>query len=133
MDSFFGTWLRYGHSKLANILYASEFARRYPSITSVSIHPGVVKTPLVHSQRWYNRWLIYVSQWVIGVKVLEPDQGAWNQVWAAAAAKKHELKNGTFYTPVGVNGWDSVLDRTARDPKLAAKLWAWTEDVLNKH
>lgn len=133
MDLFFGSWIRYGQSKLANILYASELARRYPSITSVSIHPGVVKTPLVYSQGWLNRWFIYVSQWIIGVKLLEPDQGAWNQVWAAAAAKKHELNNGEFYTPVGVNGWKSVLDSTARDPKLAAKLWTWTEGVLDKY
>lgn len=133
MNSLFGSWIRYGQSKLANILYASELARRYPSITSVSIHPGVVKTSLVYSQGWYTRWFIYVSQWVIGVQLLEPEQGAWNQVWAAAAAQKHELKNGGFYTPVGVDSWNSVLDRTARDPKLAAKLWTWTEEVLDKH
>ncbi|KAH7138848.1 hypothetical protein B0J11DRAFT_423914, partial [Dendryphion nanum] len=130
---FMGSWIRYGQSKLANILYASELARLHPSITSISVHPGVVKTPLVSSQKWYNRWFIYVSQFLIGVKLLEPEQGAWNTVWAASAAKKEDLRNGGFYTPVGVDGWKSVLDKTARNEELAAKLWVWTEGILKKH
>ncbi|MCJ1235694.1 hypothetical protein MMC14_003665 [Varicellaria rhodocarpa] len=42
-DRFFaGRWVRYGQSKLANVIYANELARRYPDITSMSIHPGVI-------------------------------------------------------------------------------------------
>ncbi|KAK9351817.1 hypothetical protein V1523DRAFT_441596 [Lipomyces doorenjongii] len=36
-----GQWLRYGQCKLANILYACELARRYPNITTVSVHPSL--------------------------------------------------------------------------------------------
>lgn len=39
--------MTYRQSKLANIVYAAELARRYPAITSVSIHPGVIDTGLV--------------------------------------------------------------------------------------
>jgi len=31
---FIGHWFRYSQSKLANIVYASELARRYPEITT---------------------------------------------------------------------------------------------------
>ncbi|KAI4636976.1 hypothetical protein J4E93_010766 [Alternaria ventricosa] len=41
-----GAWIRYGQSKLANILFATELARRHPELTSVAIHPGLVKTPM---------------------------------------------------------------------------------------
>ncbi|MFC4037442.1 SDR family NAD(P)-dependent oxidoreductase [Dactylosporangium siamense] len=34
----------YGAAKSANILFAAEAARRWPDITSVSFHPGVVRT-----------------------------------------------------------------------------------------
>jgi daunorubicin C-13 ketoreductase len=34
----------YGRSKSANILFAAEAARRWPEITSISFHPGVVRT-----------------------------------------------------------------------------------------
>jgi retinol dehydrogenase-12 len=37
---------RYTRSKLANILYARQFALRYPSIVSVAMHPGEVATRL---------------------------------------------------------------------------------------
>ncbi|KAF9878438.1 putative alcohol dehydrogenase [Colletotrichum karsti] len=36
----------YGQSKLANILYAREMARRFPQWTTVSAHPGTVRTDL---------------------------------------------------------------------------------------
>jgi retinol dehydrogenase-12 len=42
----FSTRERYGQSKLANILYSIELARRYPAIRCVSVHPGSVKTGL---------------------------------------------------------------------------------------
>jgi NAD(P)-dependent dehydrogenase (short-subunit alcohol dehydrogenase family) len=128
---FMGGWLRYGHSKLANILYSSELARRYPQITSISIHPGVVMTDLYYTQAWYNRWFIDFGCWVQGVKYMEPHQGSWNQVWCAAAAKKEELVNGKFYYPVGVEKFD-MLDKTAKSEKLGKELWDWTEGVLAK-
>ena len=44
--SFAGRWVRYGQSKLANVVYASEFSRRYPNSTTVSVYPGVIFTNL---------------------------------------------------------------------------------------
>ena len=43
----YSTWARYGQSKLANIYYTRELARRHPSIKSVAIHPGTVGTNLI--------------------------------------------------------------------------------------
>ncbi|KAL8714592.1 MAG: hypothetical protein Q9220_001540 [cf. Caloplaca sp. 1 TL-2023] len=40
------TFFRYGQSKAANILFAAELSRRYPAITSVSCHPGIIDTEL---------------------------------------------------------------------------------------
>lgn len=44
-----GGWRRYGQSKIANIVYAAELARRHgqDGIYAVSVHPGVVNTTLV--------------------------------------------------------------------------------------
>ncbi|KAF4228257.1 hypothetical protein CNMCM6457_006921 [Aspergillus fumigatiaffinis] len=119
-----GPWIRYGQSKLANILYARELARRYPAITCVSIHPGVVSTGIVENQTRGNRAFIYVT--TIG-KMVKPAEGAYNQLWAATA-RKEELVNGVFYEPVGVPG---KLYRAAADDALAGRLWEWTEGVLS--
>lgn len=60
--------------------------------------------------------------------MLTPEQGCLNQIWAATA-KRSEVVNGAFYTPVGVLRND-MLDNDAKDPEIAKKLWDWTNDVL---
>ncbi|KAL2882652.1 hypothetical protein SGCOL_001856 [Colletotrichum sp. CLE4] len=126
-----GQWIRYGQSKLANILYTRSLARRHPTITTLAIHPGVVNTGLVTNQSRLNRLLVYLPQKIMGSTVLTPEQGCWNQVWAAAAAKKADLVNGGFYMPVGHLA-DDMLDGLATDDQLAGRLWRWTEDVLKR-
>ncbi|KAK7439683.1 hypothetical protein CaCOL14_010400 [Colletotrichum acutatum] len=126
-----GQWIRYGQSKLANILFTRELALRHPSITTLAVHPGVVDTGLVTNQGRLNRLLVYLPQKIMGSSVLTPEQGCWNQVWAAAAAKKTDLVNGGFYMPVGHLA-DDKLDKVATDGELAGRLWRWTEDVLDR-
>uniref|UniRef100_A0A8H7NQC1 Oxidoreductase n=1 Tax=Bionectria ochroleuca TaxID=29856 RepID=A0A8H7NQC1_BIOOC len=48
-SGFVESMTRYGQSKLANLVYAAELARRYPQILSVSVHPGFVATNLIHN------------------------------------------------------------------------------------
>ncbi|CAK7200946.1 hypothetical protein SEUCBS139899_003646 [Sporothrix eucalyptigena] len=132
MDSTFGSWIRYGQSKLANVVYARELARRYPSITSVSVHPGVVETGLVTNLGYMRKKFVYVANTIMGADpIVAPEQGCYNQVWAAAAAKKSELVNGALYYPVGKLS-NSDLDKVAQDPELAIKLWDYTNDELAK-
>ncbi|OHW99130.1 short-chain dehydrogenase reductase [Colletotrichum incanum] len=126
---FLGQWTRYGQSKLANILFTRELARLHPSITAVAVHPGVVSTGLVTNQGLLNRLLVNTTNKVMGAPIVTPERGCWNQVWAAAAAKKGDLVSGGFYMPVG-NLADGKLDKFATDEELAGELWRWTEDVL---
>ena len=126
-----GPWQRYGQSKLANILFAAELARRYPQITSVVIHPGVVKTPMVTEMRGFVRWFNNTACWLAGIEMMEPHQGARNQLWCAAGARKEELRNGGFYRPVGVDSTGDLKGEGA-NVELAVKLWEWTDRVLEK-
>lgn len=120
-----GPWRRYGQSKLANMLYARELSRRYPGITSVSVHPGVVATELVGKSKFMDRALIHVTNFG---NLLKPEEGAFNQVWAATTPRE-KLENGMYYEPVGKLAWKR-LDKTAKDEGLAKKLWEWTEEEL---
>ncbi|KAF1837795.1 NAD(P)-binding protein [Decorospora gaudefroyi] len=115
-----GSWIRYGQSKFANILFASELARRYPALTSVVIHPGLNKT------------FVSVTSRMSGTKWLQAHEGILNQLWCAAGAKKGELRNGGFYMPVGVNCTDQ-LTIEAKDGVLAERLWEWAGKVLSKY
>ncbi|KAL2822610.1 retinol dehydrogenase 11 [Aspergillus granulosus] len=122
--SAFGGWIRYGQSKLANLLYAAELAHRYPGLTSVSLTPGVVNTGLVGNLGCFNRAFVWVTN--LG-NLMGPEEGAWNQLWAATT-KKENLVNGAFYEPVGV--LSTKLDKAAKDEALAKRLWEWTEEAL---
>jgi len=121
-------WFRYGQSKLANLLYAREIAKRHPNIVSVAIHPGVAFTGLVTGLGTFNRWFVWATTLTSRMPV---EQCAWNQQWAAFAPKgsgDREVVSGCYYEPVGVKG---ELTKPAADDALAEKLWEWTQRELS--
>ncbi|KAI4954018.1 hypothetical protein J4E91_001727 [Alternaria rosae] len=126
-----GAWIRYGQSKLANILFAAELARRHPELTSVAIHPGLVKTPMNTEMASWSKTFVNVTSRMSGEKWLEPHEGVLNQLWCAAGAEKGVLRDGGYYTPGGVDSTEK-LTAEARDEDLAGRLWKWTEKVLLK-
>ncbi|KAK0621705.1 hypothetical protein B0T17DRAFT_461601, partial [Bombardia bombarda] len=121
-----GRWFRYGNSKLANLLYARELARRHPKVLSLSIHPGVVGTGLVNDLRLFDRMFVKASQ--LG-RILTPEQGAFNNLWSVSAPRA-SIAPGAFYEPVG--RLSTTETAQSRDPELASKLWDWTEKELEK-
>lgn len=127
-----GPWVRYGQSKLANMLFTFEFARRYPEITCVCIHPGLVKTTMTTTGMSRSKQVFLgLSARLTGDKWIQPEEGVLNQLWTAVGAKKGELKNGAYYKPGGIEA-TKELSAEAKDKTLAGRLWEWTEKVLQK-
>ena len=119
-----GPWGRYGQSKLANALFTAELTRRYPKITSVTIHPGVVDTNLNRGPAASYpllKPLLAITPWIS----TSLGQGTLNQLWAATNEK--DVVKGEFYNPVAKPGGAS---KQARDQKLAQRLWEWTEGEM---
>lgn len=76
-------WRAYGQSKLANILFTYELARRLPgSVTVNALHPGIVASEL-------GRYLFpNVPDWMLGVArvfALSPSEGAKTSVYLASS------------------------------------------------
>jgi NAD(P)-dependent dehydrogenase (short-subunit alcohol dehydrogenase family) len=127
-----GTWTRYGASKAANILFAAELARRHPSLTSVSVHPGVIKSDLWKPTN-ENNALIRFGLLLVGPFLFQTVQtGAHNQLWAAAGAKKDELEIGGYYTPVGKLDRGNPGNKHAKNVEAGRALWEWTEAEIEK-
>ncbi|KAF2716768.1 oxidoreductase [Polychaeton citri CBS 116435] len=125
----YGTYRRYGQSKLANILHVRELARRYPSITAVSVHPGVIITDLYGAANQSNfivRWGTWASKSVLG----GVPWGAKNQMWAAVGPK-HEVRSSYYWKPIGIPSAGTRWH--AQKPELAEKLWDWTEEEFRKY
>ncbi|KAH8681719.1 hypothetical protein BX600DRAFT_375194 [Xylariales sp. PMI_506] len=129
---------RYIQSKLANVMYAREVARRYATasssssksrpkgITAVSINPGDVNTGLYSSGNLGLKMnvLSAVLLPLIGISV---EEGAKNSLWAATSP---DVVSGEYYEPVGVAGKASAFSQNA---EMAAKLWDWTQKELEGH
>ncbi|CAH0036496.1 unnamed protein product, partial [Clonostachys rhizophaga] len=131
---FLGPLQRYGQSKLANMLYGRELARRYPKVTTIVIHPGEVKTSLVLNLSGISRYVIYLGTYLKDLpfsleQFLSVEQGPWNQVWAVGAPKD-TVAAGEIYEPVGVPM--TAYSSFRLNDKLAAMLWSWTEGELKK-
>ena len=126
---FGGRWTRYGQSKLANVLYPSELGRRYPSLSTASVHPGVIMTDLVNGLRFADRLLIYLTT---RGKELSAEEGTRNTQWAATVERKRLIgdERADFYEPVGKVG---TASKYSGDVKLAGELWEWTEEQLKDH
>lgn len=120
-------WVRYGQSKRANFVYASELARRFPDITTVSVHPGTISTDL-----WSVNWsllqpmLVYLATLGRAVPV---EEGLRTACWAMTTSKE-KLSNGAFYEKVGVVGSPSEDSLSAEQGE---KLWTWTQKELEKY
>ncbi|KAH8599977.1 putative short-chain dehydrogenase [Bisporella sp. PMI_857] len=132
-EGFMGASYRYGQSKLANIVYAAELARRNQgsNIKFISVHPGAVATDLTTTISFAHQILTRIFLFFLGVSLMQPEQGRLSQLWAAAGAKREQLVSGGFYMPVGRFSNDR-LDMTAKSERLGKDLWDYTQDVLAK-
>lgn len=105
----------YGVSKLCNVLFTKELARRLADqqITALAVHPGVVATDV-----W--RQVPSPLRWVIKRFMLSPEQGARSTI-AAATAPELVDKSGAYLD------WDCKIkppSKLAEDPALARELWS---------
>jgi NAD(P)-dependent dehydrogenase (short-subunit alcohol dehydrogenase family) len=124
---FSGRWRRYAQSKLANMLYAKALNRQYPSITTVSVHPGIGYTGLQDNFPLFDRFIMWVT--TIGRRS-SVDRLAWNGVWAATAPRgtsKSQVKGGEYYEPVGIIPKPTSYSNNIT---LENELWDWTQEEL---
>jgi len=128
-------WIAYGQSKLANLLFAFELARRARAhdvpVVSVAAHPGYAATDLMKGGLRLNGRRPVGTMIEAATRLLgqSSSQGALPQLMAATAP---DLPGGTYLGPSGpaeLRGPPVVVGttKTARDEELAARLWELSE------
>jgi NAD(P)-dependent dehydrogenase (short-subunit alcohol dehydrogenase family) len=111
----------YAVSKLANVLFTKELARRLEGsgITAYAVHPGVVATDV-----W--RHVPAPLRWLIKKFMITPERGAEASLRCAIDPALAD-QTGRYY---GVGGVEKPPHRLANDLELATALWAksaaWT-------
>jgi NAD(P)-dependent dehydrogenase (short-subunit alcohol dehydrogenase family) len=106
----------YGRSKLANILFTNELARRLAGsgVTVNSVHPGAVATNIWSRAPWFARPVLVVAKKFM----ITPERGA-DAIVHLAASPELEGRTGGYYE----NGALARPSRLARDEALARRLW----------
>lgn len=119
----FSAFPAYGHSKLANILFSSELARRLrgSGVTSNALHPGAVATGIGSNNGITGR----VVPLLLKPFFRSPARGAATTVYLASAAEIDGVTGKYFYDskPADPKPW-------ALDTNAAGRLWVTSEKLL---
>ena len=117
-------WSTYCQSKLANILFTKELARKLDGtdVTANCIHPGFVNTGFSRNNGFFGRLLMALT-WPVQRR---DSKGAETIVWLAVseAARNH---NGDYL----YNHRLGKLSKVAKSDDDAAKLWRLSEQMTN--
>lgn len=116
----YNAWAAYGQSKLANILFARELARRGAGAQSYSLHPGMVASGFGHNTPGrLDRLYGLVDRFAIS-----PEEGAQTTLYLASTAEK--LVNGGYYDKSRL----SAPSARALDDGAAYRLWELSEAAV---
>lgn len=117
----------YSKSKLANMLHTRELARRLdPSKVTVNcLHPGAVRTRLGRDGEGSR---LSEMVWPVASRFfLTPEKGAATSVWAATSAELEGV-TGEYLSKSKI----AEAKKTARDDVAATRLWAVSEELVNR-
>ena len=117
-------WAAYAQSKLANILFSNELARRLEGtgVTSNALHPGFVATRFAHNNGIIWGGLMALMQRLFGIT---PEEGAQTSIYLATASEVATISGRYF-----VKSRETSPAPQAQDMAAAARLWEITERMI---
>ncbi|KAJ3024268.1 hypothetical protein HKX48_003093 [Thoreauomyces humboldtii] len=121
-------WLRYGHSKLANLLFTLSLQQKFEekNIFVNAVHPG-----LINSSLWSSGNLISRLSTAFGSLIMiTPEKGALTSLYCATSPDIEEKQyRAQFFKDVAKH---TAPTSQARDQKLADNLWELSDKVLTE-
>ncbi|MBU9719965.1 MULTISPECIES: SDR family oxidoreductase [Bacillaceae] len=117
------TFSVYGQSKLANILFTNELARRLEdtNITANSLHPGAVATNLgIDRETGFGKTIVRMLRPFFKT----PEEGADTAIYLATSPEVAGV-SGKYFINRKV-----VKTKKAEDPTVAKKLWEVSEKLV---
>lgn len=93
LEKNFSSFGAYSQSKLCNVLFTLELAKRFEGITSVSLHPGAVKTEIFRNSSGLTGLIIRALFLAFGKNA---SQGAKTSIFCATSPEI-EKNSGAYY------------------------------------
>lgn len=117
----YSQWRAYAQSKLANVLFTSELARRLEGtgVTANCLHPGFVRSNLATSSRLARSIVALMRPFTISAEA-----GAETVVYLASSPEVEGVTGKYFVKKRAVQP-----SREARDPAVARRLWQASADL----
>jgi NAD(P)-dependent dehydrogenase (short-subunit alcohol dehydrogenase family) len=117
----------YGRSKLANVLFTAELARRLAGrgVTANSLHPGTVATG--YARDGDANGVLAFGIKVIKPFILTPEKGARTSVYLASSPEVAEV-TGRYFVKCRAREPSAA----ARDEVAAARLWSVSEELIDR-
>ncbi|PYM05980.1 MAG: hypothetical protein DMD82_09745 [Candidatus Rokuibacteriota bacterium] len=112
----------YGRSKLCNILYTRELARRLADtgVTANCLHPGLVATRFGDQSGGLLSNVVRVAK----VLAISPEEGADTIVYLASSPEVANVSGGYFY-----KCRPATPSKEAQDDAAAQRLWGETAEL----
>ncbi|HSQ66099.1 MAG TPA: SDR family oxidoreductase [Polyangiaceae bacterium] len=116
----------YGRSKLANVLFTRELARRLDGsgVTANCLHPGAIASGFGKNNQSFFGW---VMRNLAGPFLAGEESGARTSIYLATSPEV-EGKTGLYFA----NSRAVTPNRAARDDAAAARLWEVSERLVQK-
>lgn len=134
-DSWYNKWDAYSKSKLANLLFTFELDRRLKAagipVTAVAAHPGYSATNLSNAEIARSAVMGFILNAGNKIVAQPAHMGALPTLYAATSP---DVQSADYIGPDGFNqvrGYPKKVGcrELARDPALAAGLWALSEKL----
>jgi len=129
--------IRYCNSKLANLLFTKELAKRLEGkgVTAYSLHPGVIRTEIGidrSSGQYVDSWSRFVdaipqflNPFLFLFKTLE---GGAQTTVCCAVSEKHAQESGLYYSDCEI----SPVTRAEMNDQFTAQFYDWSAGVIEK-
>ena len=116
----------YSQSKLANVLFSNELARRLEGtgVTANSLHPGVIRSGFGHNNSGIWGALFGVFHAVARPFLLTPEQGAQTSIYLASSPDVEGVTGKYFAKSKQTQSSDR-----SHDTDLAQRLWQVSEEL----
>jgi NAD(P)-dependent dehydrogenase (short-subunit alcohol dehydrogenase family) len=115
-------WQQYSNTKLANIVFTYELARRLAGsdVTANCLHPGVIHTNLMSSYSRIISWTWHLLQWFFK----NPEEGAETPLYLASSPEVRDVSGRYFKYCAPLGSSPESCDRNTQ-----RRLWESSEEL----
>ncbi len=119
-------WAAYGHSKLANVMFTYELARRLEGapVTANVLHPGFVATGFGHNNGGLMNFGMNIAQKIAAKK---PEQGAATSIYLASSSAVEGV-SGKYFS----DSKETKSSAASYDVAAQQRLWQLSEEMVRE-